>query len=81
MSESLDGVSISAVVRSQTDQIRWMRAVNANILRFRNLTGDSLVVADDPRFLPRPPIRLRRLGWRWWEWMAALKSRLPCRRT
>lgn len=48
MSESLDGISISAAVRNQADQIRWMRSVNANILRFRRLTGDSLEMIDDP---------------------------------
>lgn len=48
MSQTLDGISISAAVRSQADQIRWMRAVNASILRLRNLSGDALVVTDDP---------------------------------
>lgn len=69
MSDSLDGASVSGALQNKEEMRRWMRAVNRNVLRYRN-TLDTRPInffVDDPLTVPTqqptpPPVSFTVVG-------------------
>jgi hypothetical protein len=69
MSDTLDGASITGALQNKEEMRRWMRAVNRNVLLYRNIIPAMPLsgIADDPSaqltvLAPPPPVQFTVVG-------------------